>query len=349
MTVLSREQSPGAAQASLTVDASEAGLKLMGLLERRMSLPQALLHRWIRTGQVRVNGKRTQPFARVAEADVIRIPPFAEALAAQAKTAHKRQQERAAAKKHFAALHGAHTHDHTLESARQSARQASVEIIAEDDDFFAVFKPAGLPVHSGTGHADCLAARLASLARDDAFRPTPVHRLDRDTTGVLLVARTYQALRRMQDAIRTRAGVHKEYLVWVRGLWPSDRDVTLRHYLSRGMVGSRERILASTCADRGHEAILVARCLKKTPQASLLQVRIVTGRTHQIRVQLATEGYPVLGDGKYGTASPDHTLYLHSLRMVLADGRVFEALPRWREPLAVDSLPPVLSPGPSPQ
>ncbi|MDO5536459.1 MAG: RluA family pseudouridine synthase [Desulfovibrionaceae bacterium] len=316
----------------------------MGLLERRLELPQPLLHRWIRTGQVRLNGKRTQPFARVSAGDAVRLPPFAGTLSTQARVSQERQQERQTISRQGVTqvrVGSRPPTSHSPHSARHPLR--TVEIVAEDEDFMAVFKPAGLPAHPGTGHVDALSTRLAHMADGAAFAPTPVHRLDRDTTGVILVARTYAALRMAHDAIRARSGLHKEYLVWVKGIWPHDGDITLRHYLSKGLVRGRERMIASSRPDQGQEAVLVARCLKRLRDASLLQVRLLTGRTHQIRVQLSTAGFPVLGDGKYGTPSPDHSLYLHSLRLVLADGRIYEALPRWPDPFAVAELPPPLT------
>ncbi len=333
-------QDRGAGLTNFTVDASEAGLKLMGLLERRLELPQPLLHRWIRTGQVRVNGRRTQPFARVVEGDAVRVPPFAGALSNQAKVSQERQQERAARARAPSVRIGQRPLVVSPLTPARPAPAAAVDIIAEDADFIAVFKPAGLPVHPGTGHADALSSRLEGMTHG-AFRPTPVHRIDRDTTGLLLVARTYAALRLAHDAIRART-MHKEYLVWVRGSWSSDDPVTLRHWLFRSTVGGRERMQAGTRPDQGQEAVLTARCLARRADSSLLHVRIRTGRTHQIRVQLAAAGHPVLGDGKYGVPVHGHTLYLHSARIVLPDGRVFEALPRWQAPYAVDALPPAM-------
>lgn len=332
---------PAAGTTSFTVDASESGLKLMGFLERHLELPQTLLHRWIRTGQVRLNGKHTQPFARVSVGDAVRVPPFAGALSTQARVAIERQQERQAAHRQNAQARISsrpQATGHMRPNAHSPHR--SVEIVAEDDEFMAVFKPAGLPVHPGTGHVDALSTRIAHLGVSAAFTPTPVHRLDRDTTGVILVAKTYAALRKAHDAIRSRDGLHKEYLCWVQGVWPQEGDTVLRHYLTKALVSGKERMVASSSPDEGQEAVLVARCLRRQRDASLMQIRLLTGRTHQIRVQLSAAGHPLLGDGKYGAPLADHTLYLHAARLILGDGRLFEAVPRWQGKYAVAKMPP---------
>ena len=330
---------PPSASPSFIVDDAEAGQKLMNLLERRLNLPQPLLHRWIRTGQVRINGKRCQPFLRISAGDTVRLPPFAGSLSRQAQAATKNSQER-------------ETRLKLPQEVRLGARPGSqgslpdeteapepLEIIAEDNDYYAVYKPAGLPVHPGTGHTDAVTVRLRSFAEKAAFTPTPVHRLDRDTTGVLLVAKTYTALQYAHDALRNEHALHKEYLVWVHGLWQKTGTIVLRHYLRKDAVNGRERMVADTRPGHGQEAVLCARLVRHEQNASLLHVRILTGRTHQIRVQLASTGYPVIGDAKYGQKDTSRTLYLHAARLVLPDKRCFEALPRWSGAFAVEALP----------
>ncbi len=325
------------AAAGFIVDNAEAGQKLMNLLERRLNLPQTLLHRWIRTGQVRINGKRCQPFLRISAGDAVRLPPFAGSLSKQAQTASQNSQERAARQRQDVRL-GAHPGK--LENIQATAEEAGpLEIIAEDNDYYAVYKPAGLPVHPGTGHADAVTIRLRKFAENAAFTPTPVHRLDRDTTGVLLVAKTYTALRYAHDALRNEHALHKEYLVWVHGLWQKTSQVVLRHYLHKDSVNGRDRMVAETKPGHGQEAVLCARLVRHEQNSSLLHVRILTGRTHQIRCQLASIGYPVIGDGKYGPKETAGTLYLHAARLILPDSRCYEALPRWSGSFAVEDLP----------
>ena len=325
-------EDPQKASSAIQVTSQESGQKLMGFLERRLLLPPTLLHRWIRTGQVRLNGSRTQPFVRLATGDSVRIPPFAGALSKQAKAAREKQESR---KPPVLSQRAA-----TRPQEPQAAQPGRLEVLARDDEYMAIFKPAGLPTQPGTGHVDAVTTRLRHMEPDAPFAPTPVHRLDRDTSGILLVARTFQALRKAHEALQLRHGIHKEYLVWVHGVWPHDRDILLRHYMKKGQVGNQERMLVSSEPNQGQEALLVARVIQRTELHSLLLVRLLTGRTHQIRAQLAHVGYPVVGDGKYGTqGAKDGHLMLHATRLCLPDGRVFTSLPRWQAPFAVESLP----------
>ena len=331
----------------IVVSHEEAGQKLMGFLERRLLLPTPLLHRWIRTGQIRLNGSRTQPFVRINAGDSVRVPPFAGSMSQQAHATRQRQERQKAhaaaatassprsAQEHYQAAKRPQTASH----AAPGQVQDGVEILAENDEYLIVLKPAGLPTQPGTGHTDALTTRLQIL-RKGAFTPTPVHRMDRDTSGVLLVAKTFNALRKAHEALRNRQGLGKEYLVWVHGIWQGQGDRLVQSYMRKGLVGSQERMLVSDSpADGAREAMLVARPLGYAKNATLLQIRLLTGRTHQIRAQLAHLGYAVIGDGKYGKRSAGEPLYLHALRLTLPNGKSYQALPRWQGPFAVDTLP----------
>lgn len=299
----------GKKSGGLTVSGEEAGLKVIGLLERHFGLPKSLLHRWIRTGQVRVNGGRVQPFARVEEGDTVRVPPFAEAMAGEAGETKAAVQD-----------------------------LPELPIIGEKDGLVAVFKPAGLTTQPGTGHEDSASERLRAMSGDSAFPITPAHRLDRDTSGVLLCGRTFQALTRAQELFRNHDGLGKEYLAWVEGHWPYRGEHVLRHYLSKRLVGGHEKMTASENPADGREAVLAARALAFNGGATLLLVRIFTGRTHQIRVQLAAAGYPIVNDGKYGRPGGG-TMYLHCFRLFLPDGTVFSAAPSWKGDFAAAGDP----------
>ena len=342
----------------ITADASEAGLKLIALLERRLGLPKSLLHRWIRTGQVRLNGARPQPFARVSSGDQVRLPPFAFALAEQASKAAARkggaapQPARAASKANAANVPSPARQAALARQNRSPTPQPSPEanpslarqitVVGELDDLLCVLKPAGLPTHPGSGHADSLVARLAQLSPNAVFPPTPVHRLDRDTSGLLLVATTFASLRQTQELLKTRSGIVKEYLAWVEGDWPWQEDRLLRHFLAARRGKGMEK-MAAVGPDEGREASLIARPLARCAGATLLQIRLLTGRKHQIRVQLAAEGHPIVGDVKYGAfrgVSPALRLRLHAFRIVLAGRAEFTRLPSWEAPWEIRELPP---------
>lgn len=304
----------------ITVRREESGQKLLQFLQRRLHLPASLLHRWIRTGQVRLNGCRSKAFIRVTENDSVRLPPFAAALS--------------------------HESNHWSPPIDHIALPSLPPRIGQDGDVWAFNKPAGLPVHPGTGHQDSLSSRLAAIYTHLPFRPTPIHRLDKDTSGVLLVATSYTALVGIQDALR-QGRLVKEYVVWVCGNWPWAGTRLLRHRLRKTYVGGFEKICVSTIDRHDREARCLVFPLHTFTTESLLLVRLLTGRTHQIRAQLAALGYPVLADAKYGQAQSCHRkgsteLFLHALRVTLPNGRTFACLPPWGGKHAVTQFPPPL-------
>lgn len=327
-----------AAADSPVVSEAESGQKLLQFLQRRLNLPPALLHRWVRTGQIRINGGRCKAFARVHSADVIRLPPFALKMAAQSNGTA------ASAPENFTS--GPLISEQiTPSAAGSSASFPSLPLlVGTEGAIWAFLKPAGLPTHPGTGHSDSLATRLAAHYAGAAFKPTPVHRLDKDTSGILLVAASFEALRDMQQAMRERA-VIKEYVAWVRGRWPFGEARLLRHQLRKSFEHGYEKMRAVENSDpqgQAREAVCVAKPLRVQEHESLLLIRLFTGRTHQIRVQLASLGHPVLGDAKYG--QPEYgavmgRMYLHALRIQLPKSRVFSCLPDWPGERALHAMP----------
>jgi len=176
------------------------------------------------------------------------------------------------------------------------------------------------------------------MSGGSAFPITPVHRLDRDTSGVLLCARTFQALTEAQALFREHTRLGKEYLAWSEGRWPFEGEKVLRHYLAKRLVGGREKMTASENPADGREAVLAARAVAFNGRATLLLIRIFTGRTHQNRVQLAAAGHPIVNDGKYGRPGKGR-MYLHCFRLFLPDGAVFAAKPLWKGDFAVTAEP----------
>ena len=319
---------------SQAVTEAESGQKLLQFLERRLKLPPTLLHRWIRTGQVRCNGGRCKPFARVKTGDMVRLPPFAFKLAAQMLT--------------------------PMPATERTMPQVLPlpPVMGTSRGLVAYAKPRGLPTHPGTGHDDSLTSRLAShhaaklAAQDEGtlFVPAPVHRLDKDTSGLLLVATTHNALRQAHNDWR-EGRIAKEYLAWVKGHWPFAETRLFRHMLHREGAPGREKMKATllkgptppanqlpVAGSNAREARTLVTPLRVLDDTSLLLLRILTGRTHQIRAQLASLGFPVLGDGKYGSDARTH-LHLHACRLTLADGTTFTCLPDWEGARAVTALP----------
>lgn len=318
---------PPVAELHSPVGREESGQKLLRFLERRLGLPEALLHRWVRTGQIRLNGGRCKPFDRVREGDMVRLPPFAATLA----TETAREDETPILSQ------GDDTAVRQPMTNQDRLRKAKLELLDSQDGIWALNKPAGLPVQSGTGQPDSIAARLHVAWKDCFFQPVPAHRLDRDTSGVLLVGADFESLRSLQEAFRD-GGLHKEYLVWVAGAWPCKDPVLLRDWIRKEKEGGVTRMcLRTEGLPFAKEALCLVKPLHAQKDRSLLQVRLLTGRTHQIRAQLAGVGFPALGDGIYGRGGDD--LKLHSLRIVMPDSHEFNCLPPWQDSFRIDSLP----------
>ena len=314
---------------TIGVTPAESGIKLLSFLEKRLegSVPSGQLHRWVRTGQVRVNKKRAKPFMRLQEGDSVRVPPFA------------RMQE-------FAL-----TPNPDLVSAGdgrilwRSATGASLSVVGQAGGILALHKPAGLAVQPGSGLKESVSQILAELYAGRPFTPAPAHRLDRHTSGVLLAGLTHAAQAQLCDWFSKSGVLVKEYLAWVDGLWPLHgtpaTEVELCDHIRKEMgPDGKERMVVMPGAVAGSA---FAQCcvspLRRTQTpgkgtATLLLVRLLTGRTHQIRVQLASRGFPIIGDRRYkGPVCPQ--LLLHAYRVTLPDGTLFQSVPDWPKPFAV--------------
>jgi 23S rRNA pseudouridine955/2504/2580 synthase len=266
---------------ALAVSGEEAGQKLLQFLARRLDAPAPMLHRWIRTGQVRINGRRCAPFARLEAGDGVRVPPFAR--------------------------------PRSLPDAPRSGWRP--DILAESGAVLICCKPAGLPVHAGSGHTDSLIARLRALRPEAPFALTPAHRLDKAASGLLIVGKSYEGLRLAQAAAGS-GDIGKVYLAWAHGLCPWEEETLLVDRLLKARdADGRERVRVSP---DGRPARLRARCLERRQDASLLRLVLHTGRNHQIRAQMAARGFALVGDPKYGGPPCRQGLLLHAAALVFA-------------------------------
>ncbi len=267
------------------VDAEDAGQRLDNFLMRHLKgVPKTHVYRIIRSGEVRVNKGRATVDRRIAAGDAIRLPPV-------------RTSQRADAKAQLIAAGNAGSDPAGLPESYVPAREFPV--LFEDDCLLAIDKPAGVAVHGGSGVSFGVIEQLR-MARPQARFLELVHRLDRETSGILLVAKKRSALKHLQDQFRERE-TGKTYLALVAGQWPEKLKV-LDQSLHKYLMPDGERRVEVVAKD--HPDAMPSLTLVKATRAgagfTLLEVTIKTGRTHQIRVHLAAEGMPIAGDGKYG-------------------------------------------------
>lgn len=281
------EPQPAPAVQNLVVESDAAGQRLDNYLLRLLKgVPKTHVYRLIRSGQVRVNGARVTAETRLEGGARLRLPPV-------------RTSVRAALKAREISRHGAMSSEGGgLAPARTFAS------LLQDEHLWALDKPAGLAVHGGSGVAFGLIEQLRMAEPGERFLEL-VHRLDRETSGILLVARRRQALRHLQEQFRDR-GTDKIYLALVRGHWPERLKVIDQPLLKTELEdGQRQVRVVAKSHPQGMRAITLIKIRSRLsrPEAgefTLLEVTLRTGRTHQIRVHLASAGYPIAGDDKYG-------------------------------------------------
>ena len=288
----------------ITVSEDEAGQRIDNFLVTRLKgLPKSRLYRLLRKGEVRVNKGRIKPEYRLEAGDSIRLPPM-----------------RVSESKEVAAP-GA---------AMRSRLEGGV--LYENDELLVIDKPAGLAVHGGSG---------VSLGLIEALRATRpgetlelVHRLDRGTSGCLLVAKKRSALRALQGQLRSHQ-VDKVYLALVDGNWPKGLDV-MDAPLNKVAAPSGENFVR--VSKDGKRALTRFKVRKRFPGMTLLEVTLETGRTHQIRVHCQLAGHPLLGDDKYGSDARNLEMRGRGLRRIFLHAhRLCFQSPASGETLCVES------------
>jgi 23S rRNA pseudouridine955/2504/2580 synthase len=253
----------------LTVDEESAGQRLDNFLIRHLKgVPKTHVYRIIRSGEVRVNKGRASADTRIESGDVVRLPPV-------------------------------RISDKVAEKAARPAPGREFPLLLEDDALMAIDKPAGVAVHGGSGVSFGVIEQLRQ-ARPLAKLLELVHRLDRETSGILLVAKKRSALKHVQDQFRERE-TGKTYLALVRGQWPEKLKV-IDSALHKFLLPDGERRVRVTSNEDpdGMRSITLVKVAERWDTCTLLEVTIKTGRTHQIRVHLASQGHPIAGDDKYG-------------------------------------------------
>jgi 23S rRNA pseudouridine955/2504/2580 synthase len=252
----------------LVVDEGSVGQRLDNFLIKVLKgAPKTLVYRIIRSGEVRVNKGRASADTRLAIGDEVRVPPL-------------RLTEKSA-----------------VSEASTPAREFPV--LFEDELMLVINKPAGVAVHGGSGVSFGVIEQLRR-ARPEARFLELVHRLDKETSGVLVVAKKRSALTTLQDVFRNRQA-HKTYAALVTGAWPDRKkviDAALHKFLTA--EGERRVKVVPDDNDDGRRSISLVHVVQRYAAFSLLDVTIKTGRTHQIRVHLSHEGHGIVGDDKYG-------------------------------------------------
>ncbi len=296
--------------AILTVDDDAAGQRLDNWLRRHLKgVPKSLIYRIIRSGEVRVDGRRAQAETRVQAGQRVRIPPL-------------RLAER------------------PNEPPPPAPVAQRLETVFEDDDLLVVAKPSGIASHGGSG-VRWGAIELVRAHWPGASRWELVHRLDRDTSGLLVIAKRRSALKALQAQWRA-ATVRKRYWALTKGVLPQT-SLEVRVALARYLTPEGERRVRVDAEGKAAHS-RVRRCAlwrRPAPGFSWLEVEILTGRTHQIRAHLAHIGHAIIGDEKYGDFAlnkvlakrwPAFRLALHAGALALAHPRDGRPLSWWLPP-----------------
>jgi 23S rRNA pseudouridine955/2504/2580 synthase len=317
------ESTPAVKAEFVTVDENSDGQRLDNFLIRQLKgVPKTHVYRIIRSGEVRVNKGRASADTRIAEGDIVRLPPV--------RVSERMAEKTEAMASEMAKL--ALTHSADGRTISKTSVLKDFPILLEDDHLLAISKPAGVAVHGGSGISFGVIEQLR-MARPQAKFLELVHRLDRETSGILLVAKKRSALTNLQNQFRERE-TGKTYLALVVGAWPANKkvlDKPLHKYLLPTMDGSEgERRVKVTTKDdpEGMKSVTLVKIRQAFAGFTLLEVTIKTGRTHQIRVHLASEGHPIAGDDKYGDFELNKALQKPSKTQTTALKRMF--LHAWR-------------------
>ncbi|MGL5661166.1 MAG: 23S rRNA pseudouridine(955/2504/2580) synthase RluC [Aeromonas sp.] len=274
----------------LTIEAEHEGQRIDNFLKTQLKgVPKSLIYRILRKGEVRVNKKRIKPEYKLCANDVVRVPPV--------RVAEKNE----------------------LPSANLGVIQRlESQILFEDDAMIVLNKPSGMAVHGGSGLSFGVIEGLRALRPDARFLEL-VHRLDRDTSGVLLVAKKRSALRSLHEQLRIKT-MRKQYLALVRGAWQSHVKV-VNAPLRKNDLQSGERVVRVSADGKPSETRF--RIARQFADSTLIECSPSTGRTHQIRVHTLHAGHPIACDDKYGDAAFDDNmrklglkrLFLHAWKL----------------------------------
>ena len=257
-------------------------------------MPKSHIYRIIRAGEVRVNKARVKSETKLVEGDLLRVPPI-------------RISQKSAGR-----------------PAAVPLAEGTVPVLYEDRHLLIVNKPSGIAAHGGSGISHGLIERLRASRPDEPFLEL-AHRLDRETSGAIIVCRSRKALVRLHDMMKESGGIEKHYRLLVKGDWVNDRQ-HVKLPLVRYLLPSGERRVRVDQVE-GVPAHTIFTLLKRYGSVSYLDAELKTGRTHQIRVHALSQGFPLVGDDKYGDfdfnrevsrgllGAPLKRMFLHAARL----------------------------------
>ena len=288
----------------LTIEADEAGQRIDNYLLRRFKhLPRSRVYNLLRRGEIRINRRRTRPIYKLVAGDEVRVPPKLDETVATV----------------------APVPDHLMERLRRA-------VVFESRELLVVNKPAGVAVHGGSGLSFGVIEMLRKMRPDERFLEL-VHRLDRETSGCLVVARKRSTLRSLHELWRN-GDVKKSYLALVSGRWQGGKvDFALRK-IERS--GARVVIVDP----QGKPSLSFFKPLGSSGDNTLMRVDIKTGRTHQIRVHAASSGHPIVGDQRYGEAQRGEKLNNNTQGLCLHAESLEFRLPGETQPMRFVAPPP---------
>jgi len=275
-------------------------------------LPQGDIERMLRSGLIRLDGAKAKPATRLSCGQEVRLPPHLRTVQQTNKKTGANKGGRDAA---------------PPPRDKELVAQFESMIIAEGSDWLALNKPSGLAVQGGTGTRHHIDGMLMALAADDPeARMRLVHRIDKDTSGILILAKDRQAARRLTADFQ-RHNIEKTYLALVVGVPP--KSMNIHHPLAKQSGRNGEKMMVTPDGQPAHTEARRLDVMGR--KLALMALRPLTGRTHQLRVHMAHEGFVIAGDGKYGGAEAHpggmvaRKLHLHAWRLQLADGTLVEA------------------------
>ncbi len=288
-TFMHESDSNSASVRLVTVEEGEAGQRVDNFLIRRApGVPRSHIYRIIRTGQVRINSGRCKPTRKLVGGDIVRIPPLK--IAAKAK----------------------------ISVPDELAARIAGRIAYRNDDLIVVDKPAGLAVHGGSG----LPFGLIDALRQHEDNPALelVHRIDKGTSGCLLIASNNGVNRQLQNLFRERE-VNKRYYAMVSGQWPNATQTVKVPLLKNQEAGGQRKVIV---ADNGQSAVSHFTRIERYNEATLLEVAIETGRTHQIRVHAQHSGHAIVGDERYGKRADNERFAGKGIKRLMLHARQLE-------------------------